>query len=201
MYSPPDDGTRQRMEAAHWAAVQRFGVHCDGAPVWGDQGSTLSRRAGDRWLRVFSTRRTDATRPTGEGIVGASVLVPDDVPRPRLHGSLDWAEGGFGYGADLLDFVPHPVISPHRPDLDHNPELPDDWWRALRRAVTCLGQAPGVRTTVRDSWIEKAFPSFSASRPREGRAHHRPRRPALGQSHRAARAPRLGTLGPAPGRL
>ncbi|WP_246213415.1 phosphotransferase [Kitasatospora viridis] len=88
------------------------------------------------------------------------MLISDDVPRPRLHGSLDWVADGFGYGADLLDFVPHPVISPHRPDLDHDPGLPDEWWSGLRRALTHLGQAQGVRTTVRDSWFEKAFPQF-----------------------------------------
>ncbi|WP_344553957.1 hypothetical protein [Kitasatospora saccharophila] len=121
---------------------------------------TLSRRAGERWLRVFSTKRTDAARPGGQGIVGAEALVPDDVPRPRLHGSLDWVTDGFGYGADLLDFVPHPVISPHRPDLDHDPGLTEEWWCTLRRAISSLGRAQGERTTVRDSWIEKAFPQF-----------------------------------------
>ncbi|MDH6145396.1 hypothetical protein P3T35_007451 [Kitasatospora sp. GP30] len=148
------------MEAAHRDAAYRLGVHCDGAPVWGVQGLTLSRRAGSRWLRVFSTKRTAGARPSGEGIAGAEALVPDDVPRPRLHGSLDWVTDGFGYGADLLDFVTHPVISPHRPDLDHDPRLPDEWWNSLRRALTQLGQAQGVRTTVRDSWFEKAFPQF-----------------------------------------
>ncbi|WP_428318968.1 hypothetical protein [Kitasatospora sp. LaBMicrA B282] len=147
------------MEAAHQYAARRLGVHCDGVLVWGDLGLTLSCRAGDQWLRVFSTKRTGA-RPNGEGIVGAAALISGDVPRPRLHGSLDWAADGFGYGADLLDFVPHPVISPHRPDLVHDPDLSDEWWSTLRRAVIRLGQAQGVRTTVRDSWIEKAFPQF-----------------------------------------
>ncbi|MFE9427020.1 hypothetical protein ACFYNO_29095 [Kitasatospora sp. NPDC006697] len=148
------------MDAALQTAARRLGVECDGAPVWGDLGSTLSRRAGDRWLRVFSTRRPDGRRPDGEGIVGAEALVPDDVPRPRLHGSLDWATDGFGFGADLLDFVQHPVISPHRPDLDHDPGLPDQWWSDLRGALTGLGKSRGVRTTVRDAWFGKAFPQF-----------------------------------------
>lgn len=148
------------MEAAHQEAARQFGVHCDGAPVWGDRGSTLSRRAANQWLRVFSTRKANPVRNNGEGIVGASELIPDDVPRPRLHGSLDWIEDDFGYGADLIDFVPHPVISPHRPDLDHDPELSDEWWSTLRRALTSLGQVQGVRTTVRDTWIERAFPQF-----------------------------------------
>jgi hypothetical protein len=114
-------------------------------------------------LRVFSTERLDLARPTGEGIIGAAALIPDDVPRPRLHGSLDWVADGYGFGAELLDFVAHPVISPHRPDLDHDPGLSDEWWSTLRRALACLGQTQGVRTTVRDTWIEAAFPSSSAS--------------------------------------
>ena len=160
MYSPPDDETRVRMENAHQHAAQQLAVHCDGSPVWGDRGLTLSRRAGDRWLRVFSTRRTEAARPQGEGITGADALVPDTVPRPRLHGTLDWVAEGHGYGADLLDFVPHAVISPYRPDLDQDPVLPDVWWQDLRHALSRLGQAPGVRTTIRDAWIDAAFPQF-----------------------------------------
>ncbi|WP_370103502.1 hypothetical protein [Streptacidiphilus sp. MAP12-20] len=148
------------MESAHQDAARRFAVTCDGSPVWGDRGLTLSRRAGDKWVRVFSTKRTDLARPQGEGIIGAAGLIPNDVPRPRLYGSLDWVTDGYRYGADLLDYVPHPVISPHRPDLDHNPGLSDEWWSTLRRALTRLGQAHGVRTTLRDSWIEAAFPQF-----------------------------------------
>ncbi len=148
------------MEAALCDAADRLGVQCDGTPVWGVLGLTLSQQAGDRWLRVFSTKRTDGARPGGEGIVGAEALVPDDVPRPRLHSSLDWVTDGLGYGADLFDFVTDPVISPHRPDLDHDPGLTDEWWSTLRHATVSLGQAQGGRTTVRDSWIEKAFPQF-----------------------------------------
>jgi hypothetical protein len=160
MYSPPDEAIRLRMEAAHRDAAYRLRVHCDGPPVWGVQGLTLSRQAGDRWLRVFSTKRTDGARPSGQGIVGAEALVPDDVPRPRLHGSFDWVTDGYGFGADLFDFVTHLVISPHRPDLDRDPQLPDEWWSTLRRSIVSLGQAPGERITVRDRWIERAFPQF-----------------------------------------
>ncbi|MFF0295473.1 hypothetical protein ACFYST_05670 [Kitasatospora sp. NPDC004614] len=148
------------MEAVHKTAAKYLGLTCTGGPVWGFQGCTLSRQAGDRWLRVSATAAANFGRKEGEGTVGASVRVPDDVPRPKLHDVLDWTEGSYAYAADVLDFIPHPVVSPHRPDLDQDPGLSDEWWSTLRRALARLGQATGVRTTIRDSWIEKAFPQF-----------------------------------------
>ncbi len=158
MHSPPDEETRLRMEAAHDLAAKRFGLHCSGAPVWGFLGCTIGRRADSLWLRVASAR-TNADRKQGEGTVGASLLVPDDVPRPKLHDVYDWTDGNCSYKAELIGFIPHAVIS-DRPDLAHDPGLPEEWWDGLRRALVRVGEAEGVKTTVRDSWIDKAFPQF-----------------------------------------
>ncbi|GAA2255067.1 hypothetical protein GCM10010430_43540 [Kitasatospora cystarginea] len=160
MYWPADEATRVRMEAAHATAAALLGLTCTGAPVWGFLGCTIGQRAGDRWLRVASTTSANAARPAGEGIAGAAALLSDDIPRPRLHDVLDWPEEAHAYQADVVDYVPHPVVSPGRPDLARDPDLPDDWWNALRTALSWQGHADGARSTVRDSWIERAFPQF-----------------------------------------
>jgi hypothetical protein len=72
------------MEAAHDRAAKALGLACTGPPAWGFLGVTLGRRAGDRWLRVGRTAKRNAGRKQGEGVHGASLLVPDAVPRPRL---------------------------------------------------------------------------------------------------------------------
>ncbi|MFJ6621515.1 phosphotransferase [Kitasatospora sp. NPDC091335] len=154
----PDEPTRVRMEAAHATAAARLGATCTGDPAWGFAGSTIGRRAGAHWLRVAAASPTGSRTP-GHGIAGADALVPPDVPRPRLHGALDWAEDGCGYQADLLDRVTEPMVST-RPDLTDDPGLPDSWWHSLRSATESLATAKGVRTTVRDSWIGRAFPQF-----------------------------------------
>ncbi|WP_344635582.1 hypothetical protein [Kitasatospora cystarginea] len=148
------------METAHASAAALLGLKCTGNPVWGFLGCTISRRAGDLWLRVASTAMANAGRNQGEGIVGASVLIPDDVPRPKLHDVMDWTEDPHAYKAEVTDYIAHPVISPDRPDLAQNPGLPDEWWQSLSRAFEHLSQAEGVRTTVRSGWIDKAFPQF-----------------------------------------
>ncbi|MFF4814518.1 hypothetical protein ACFY2K_08005 [Kitasatospora sp. NPDC001309] len=153
-----DDATRMRMEAAHATAAAHLSVTCTGSPVWGFAGCTIGRRAGTRWLRVAATSPT-RTRMQGHGIVGADALVPPDVPRPRLHSILDWTQGGHGYQADLIDYAADPVVS-MRPDLTTDPGLPDSWWHSLRTATESLATAEGVRTTVRDIWIESAFPQY-----------------------------------------
>ncbi|MGK4580183.1 hypothetical protein [Kitasatospora sp. HPMI-4] len=148
------------METAHANAAALLGLNCTGSPVWGFLGCTISRRAGDLWLRVASTARANAGRNRGEGIVSASVLIPDDVPRPQLHDVMDWTEGAFAYQTEVTDYVPYPVISPDRPDVARDPGLPDEWWQRLRLALDHLGQAEGVRITVRPGWIDRAFPQF-----------------------------------------
>ncbi|WP_247597778.1 hypothetical protein [Streptomyces sp. RKND-216] len=51
-------------------------------------------------------------------------------------------------------------ISPTRPDLTQDPDLPDEWWELLRHALDRLASAEGVKETVRDTWIDRAFPQF-----------------------------------------
>ncbi|WP_426773625.1 hypothetical protein, partial [Pseudomonas aeruginosa] len=93
MYSPPDDTTRQRMEAAHGEAANRLAVTTGPPYAWGWNGRTISSSAGsDRWLRVEATPDDRAgTRLPHEGILGAEQL-PDAVPRPRVHATVRWTK-------------------------------------------------------------------------------------------------------------
>lgn len=160
MNSPLNEEVKALMEAAHDRAARALGLTCTGPPAWGFLGVTLGRRAGDRWLRVSRTARANAGRKQGEGIVGASELVPDGVPRPRLYAVHDWVDGDRAFEAEVLGYVTQPVVSPERADLDRDPGLPDEWWDDLRGALTLLAEAEGVKATVRDRWIERAFPQF-----------------------------------------
>ncbi|MFC9228297.1 hypothetical protein ACFTZI_04905 [Streptomyces decoyicus] len=160
MNSPPNEDVRNLMEAAHNRAAKALGLTCSGPLTWGYLGVTLGRRAGERWLRVSRTAKRNAGRKQGEGIVGASKLLPDGVPRPRLHAVHDWTDGEWAFQAEVLDYVTQSVVSPDRADLDDDPGLPGEWWCDLRRALDLVSQAEGAKTTVRDGWIERAFPQF-----------------------------------------
>lgn len=160
MNSPVNEEVRALMEAAHDRAAKALGLTCTGPPVWGFLGVTLGRRAGDRWLRVSRTAKRNAGRKEGEGIAGASLLVPDAVPHPRLYEVHDWTDREWAFEAEVLDYVAQPIVSPERADIDHDPELPDEWWGELRRALALLAEVEGVKVTVRDGWIERAFPQF-----------------------------------------
>ncbi|WP_327736832.1 hypothetical protein OG749_26750 [Streptomyces nojiriensis] len=160
MNSPPDEDIRALMEAAHERAAKAQGLTCTGPPVWGFAGFTLGRGAGAYWLRVSRGHLKNAGRTPGQGPVGASLLVPRDVPRPALHGVHDWVDGEWSFQSEVLDRVPHPVVSPTRADLVRDPALPEQWWGLLRRSLDRLTQVQGTKETVRDSWIEQAFPQF-----------------------------------------
>ncbi|MGW1107084.1 hypothetical protein [Streptomyces sp. NPDC002540] len=159
MNSPPDEDTRTLMEAAHAHAAEAARLTCTGRPTWGFAGFTLGRQSGPYWLRVSRSLARNAGRKHGQGVVGADLLVPRDVPRPALHGTYDWVEGEYSFEADVLDLVSHPVISPN-PDLVRNLDLPERWWGILRRSLDLLAEVEGTRETIRDEWIARAFPQF-----------------------------------------
>ncbi|MER5635221.1 hypothetical protein [Streptomyces nitrosporeus] len=160
MNSPANEEVQALMEAAHDRAARELGLTCTGPPAWGFLGVTLGRRAGDRWLRVSRTARRNAGRKAGEGTLGASKLVPDGVPRPHLYAVHDWADGEWAFESEVLDYLTQPVVSPDRADIDHDPGLPDEWWAGLRQALALLAEAEGAKATVRDGWIQRAFPRF-----------------------------------------
>ncbi|MFZ3499053.1 hypothetical protein ACODT5_38550 [Streptomyces sp. 5.8] len=160
MNLPPDEATGTLMTAAHTRAAEAVGLVCSGPLAWGFAGFTLGRRSGPYWLRVSRSLVKNAGRKHGQGIVGADLLVPRDVPRPAVHGTYDWTEGEYAFEAEVLDLVPHPVVSPRTPELVRNPALPDEWWAALRHSLDRLAEVEGAKETVRDDWIERAFPQY-----------------------------------------
>ncbi|MFD3757989.1 hypothetical protein [Streptomyces sp. NPDC058622] len=161
MYSPPDDATQDRMEAAHAEAADRLAVAPSRPYAWGWNGRTISSRAGaDYWLRVEATVDDRArTRLPQEGIPGAE-HIPDAVPRPRLHATVRWTKDGWTYDADLLTHIPQPVISPATPELLADPGLTDGWWAELHNALDVLAGVPTERETVRTLWMRRSFPLF-----------------------------------------
>ncbi|MFD8024508.1 hypothetical protein ACFV6G_29330 [Streptomyces lavendulae] len=161
MYSPPDDATQDRMQAAHAEAANRLAVTISRPYAWGWNGRTISSRAGTgHWLRVEATPDDRATvRLPHEGIPGAE-HIPDSVRRPRLHATVRWAKDGWAYDADLLTHIPHPVVSPATPELHTDPGLTDGWWAELHQALHVLAGVPTQRESVRTLWMRRSFPLF-----------------------------------------
>lgn len=161
MPSPPPDGpTRARMEKAHDYAAAEFGLDCEGPSAWGWEGRTLGRRSGPYWLRVLSTEPDNVGGKLWEGTVDAEASMPSAVPRPRLVRILDWHGGGAAYRAELVDYVPRPVLSASGPDPASVPDLPDTWWTDLRETLTVIGAVDTGRQAVRQQWIDRRFPEF-----------------------------------------
>nr|BEK67480.1 hypothetical protein KPHV_47070 [Kitasatospora purpeofusca] len=154
----PDGETRLRLEEAHAKAAAFLRLTCAGPAVFGTSGTTLGRQAGDRWLRVSCGSRRHAPRPTGQGPLGAQQLLPDAVPRPRLHDTLDWTDGGHFYQTDVFDLAGAAVSV--TPDLREDPALEDGWWAGLRSALADIATTPGTKITLRPTWIAQAFPRF-----------------------------------------
>ncbi|MER5966864.1 hypothetical protein [Streptomyces sp. NPDC002057] len=161
MYSPPDDTTRTRMEAAHTEAASRLATATSPPYAWGWNGRTISSRAGtDHWLRVEATPDNRATaRSPHEGIPGAE-HIPDAVPRPRTRATVRWTKDGWTYDADLISYIHHPVISRNTPELLTDPDLTDAWWHQLHQALNVLAGVPTERETVRTLWMRRSFPLF-----------------------------------------
>ncbi|MEF9886874.1 hypothetical protein [Streptomyces sp. P9-A4] len=87
--APAERDEKDRMRRVHAAAARQFQVSASGPEVWGWQGRTLGRRAGDCWLRVVSTTKDKAGgRSTWRQLrfAGPS-LANDSASRRDLRGS------------------------------------------------------------------------------------------------------------------
>ncbi|MFI9787387.1 hypothetical protein ACIHEI_28365 [Kitasatospora sp. NPDC051984] len=155
---PPDDATRHQLEHAHAKAAAFLGLDCSGPPVFGTSGATVGRRADHLWLRVSAGQRRHAPRATGQGPLGAEQRLPDSVPRPRLHETVDWTDADRFYQAEVFDAV-GPALS-STPDLRGDPGLGDAWWTGLQDALAGIASAPGERATPREGWIAENFPKY-----------------------------------------
>ncbi|MER6523152.1 hypothetical protein ABT246_40915 [Streptomyces sp. NPDC001553] len=116
-----------------------------GPEAWGRQGRTLSRRSGDRWLRVVSQPLDKPTGHLWDGTTAAEAQLPRNIPRPRVLDMLDWTAGGHRYRAELSELVPWPVLQTGGPVLTDELDLPDIWWTELNEALTTLAAVPTTR--------------------------------------------------------
>ncbi|MEU3407670.1 hypothetical protein ABZ766_27505 [Streptomyces sp. NPDC006670] len=158
--APAERGDRDRMRRAHAAASRQFQVTASGPEVWGWQGRTLGRRAGDCWLRIVSAEVDKAGGRLWEGTATADTHVPRAVPRPRLRGVLDWTSPGVAYRAELTEYVPVPPVTSGTPALDQDFALPDSWWAELKSALGTLATVPTDRESVRQNWVDRNFRRF-----------------------------------------
>ncbi|MEU6523647.1 hypothetical protein ABZ892_12675 [Streptomyces sp. NPDC046924] len=158
--APSARDEQTRMREAHAAAARSLQVTASGPEVWGWQGRTLSRRAGNCWLRVVAAPVAKQGGRLWEGTASADALVPRSVPRPRLRGLLDWTADATAYRAELTEYVPVPPVTSGTPVLARDVALPDTWWAALRIALETLATVPTDREAVRQRWIDNNFRRF-----------------------------------------
>ncbi|GLW74693.1 hypothetical protein Kpho02_69900 [Kitasatospora phosalacinea] len=156
VFAPPGEADeRQRMRRAHATAARTLRVEPTGTELWGWQGRTLSRRAGRWWLRLVCAQQDRGGGRLWEGSATAQAALPPAVPRPRLHGLVDWSTGRHAYRAELSEYVPLPALQAGSPVLTSDPRLPDAWWTELQAALTATATVPtrtignpGARSTT-----------------------------------------------------
>ncbi|MFC8536767.1 hypothetical protein ACFUJY_22965 [Streptomyces sp. NPDC057249] len=158
VFAPPRESSElAQMRRAHTIGAALFKVSAHGAETWGWQGRTLSRRAGDRWLRVVARPVDKAPGATWDGNAQADALLPRSVPRPRLYDVVEWIADGHVYRAELSEYLPRPALAAGGPVLGRELDPPSSWWAALREALAATATVPTTRTTVRQQWIDRHF--------------------------------------------
>ncbi|MFI1765272.1 hypothetical protein ACH41H_24875 [Streptomyces sp. NPDC020800] len=158
--APAERDERERMRRAHAAAARQLQVSASGPEVWGWQGRTLGRRAGDCWLRIVTAEVDKAGGRLWEGTATADMHVPRSLPRPRLRDLLDWTSSGFAYRAELTEYVSVPPVTSGTPALDQDIALPDSWWSELKSALRTLATVHTDRESVRQNWVDRNFRRF-----------------------------------------
>lgn len=161
VFVPPHARDDQvRMHRARAAAARMFKVTRTGPDVWGWQGRTLGRRAGQWWLRLVCAPRDKLNRRLWEGTTTAHHALPPTVPRPRLHDVLEWSAHGHAYRAKLSEYVPLPALQTGGPVLTTDPDLPSVWWADLRLALEATSTVLTDRQAVRQQWVNKNLTRF-----------------------------------------
>lgn len=161
VFVPPHERDDQvRMRRAHAAAARTFKVTATGPSVWGWQGRTLGRRAGQWWLRLVCAPQNKRNVRLWEGTATAHHALPAAVPRPRLHDVLEWSAHDHAYRAELSEFVPLPALQTGGPVLTADHDLPSSWWADLRLALEATATVVTDRQAVRQQWIDKNLTSF-----------------------------------------
>ncbi|MFF3430266.1 hypothetical protein [Streptomyces sp. NPDC002602] len=162
LFAPPRTLVeQQRMRQAHRSAARALLLPAAHGPEsWGWQGRTLSRRTGDRWLRVVSQPQDKPLGRLWDGAAAAETALPRTIPRPRLADVMDWTAGEHRYRAEVSELVPWPALQRGGPVLEHEADLPNVWWTELRGALTTLAGVSTDRLSVRQNWIDRNFPTY-----------------------------------------
>ncbi|MEU8543073.1 hypothetical protein AB0C52_24330 [Streptomyces sp. NPDC048717] len=161
VFVPPHDRDDQvRMRRAHAAAARTLQVTATGPDVWGWQGRTLGRRAGQWWLRLVCSPSHKRNLRLWEGTATAHQALPAAVPRPLLYDVLEWSADGHAYRAELSEYVPLPALQAGGPVLTADLDLPTAWWADLRRALEATSAVQTDRQAVRQQWIDKNLTRF-----------------------------------------
>ncbi|MET8183762.1 hypothetical protein [Streptomyces sp. NPDC005336] len=155
--APAQRTDHERMVRAHAAAARELNVTASGSFVWGWQGRTLGRRADRYWLRLLCSPLEKEGGHLWEGTATAQAALPSGVPRPALHHVLDWTAGEHAYRAELSEYVPAQPLEAGGPVLTREVDLPDAWWRDLKKALADTSTTPTSRIAVRQGWVDKSF--------------------------------------------
>lgn len=161
MLSPPDAPAAERMRAAHETVAAALSLTPDSPrETWGWDGRSLSRpMAGNLWLRLLELPAEKAGAASWNGPRSAAQLIPDSVPRPRLHAVHEWTTDTHAYHAELYDRVPRGALSATALPAD-DLFLPDSWWEELRGALAAVASVPTDRVAVRQERLDWAMPEF-----------------------------------------
>lgn len=149
---PTDHATetqRQWLADRLAAAADGLGGVVEGAPVFGWHDRTIGARIGTadgpRWLRVISEPDRWAHGDTWTGNQDATSDAFATVPKPQLLDQHERTVGEVRVRAELMSYVPNPVIADDM-ILRDVIDLPATWWAALRVALDAVA---GVRDTKR----------------------------------------------------
>jgi hypothetical protein len=131
-----------------WAA-QRFGVELAGKPVHGPRirsvGARVRQDGRDAWLRVVFE---DPDWGIGD-YLGANVAANEirDVPKPEVTRWEEWDDQDRRLRGELMTYVPEPPVSDTML-LSSAPDLPENWFDTLARALDALARHPMPRNGV-----------------------------------------------------
>ncbi|MGH3717656.1 MAG: phosphotransferase [Pseudonocardiaceae bacterium] len=131
-------------------AAEKFGLSVTGVPIFGWRlrsiGAVTHDPNGFSWLRVVSEQPQWATGEFWTGNQDANTLT--GLPKPVVLASTEWDEAGWrSQRAEVMTLLPGEPCSPT--DVVRTAiELPDSWYRELRRSLHRLASVPTTRITV-----------------------------------------------------